>query len=298
MAAHAKRAAELSLSAISVEGALIAPAEIARIISKPADQKIATEYNCPKGTTLKDEIARYFRIGQAHWQAYDRIEAPTIQQVADFVRLQLEEVFGFEDLNGPVEHQQDGHRYRITWEAKGGRVPIVCAAPIAEDDAFRRPLPEFGDGASGTLTRRTPAGLLQEWLNANPDFLWGLVFAGDRLRLMRDNLSFTRPAWIEADLGAIYRDENFSEFTALWLLIHASRFGAEGAAAGDCALERWREAGLRAGTAVRERRALGQRLVRAAFTARLPTNLSCRRRGPRSTPSTRSKARRQIALRG
>ena len=49
--------------------------------------------------------------------------------------------------------------------------------------------------------------LLQDWLNANPDFYWGLVFAGDRLRLMRDNASLTRPAWIEADLGAIFRDE-------------------------------------------------------------------------------------------
>lgn len=253
MPTHRKRAAELGLSAISIEGALIAPSEVARILAAPADQKTAADYGCPKGTTLKDEMARYFRIGQAHWQAFDRIEQPTVQQAALFARAQLEEVFGFEQLKGPVDRQQDGHRYRIAWEAKGGRVPIVCAAPMPGDDAFRRPLPEFGDGAGGPLARRTPMGLLQEWLNANADFLWGLVFAGDRLRLMRDNLSFTRPAWIEADFGAIYRDENFSEFTALWLLIHASRFGAEGAPASDCALERWREAGLRAGTAVRDR---------------------------------------------
>src|SRR5690242_231673 len=126
MATHRKRAAELGLSAVSVEGAPIAPAEIARIIAAPADQKTANEYGCPKGTTLKDEIARYFRIGQAHWQAFARIEQPTIQQVADFVRLQLEEVFGFEQLQGPINHDWDEHRYRIAWEAKGGRIPIVC----------------------------------------------------------------------------------------------------------------------------------------------------------------------------
>lgn len=253
MAGHRRRAAELSLSAISVEGALIAPAEIARIIATPADQKTANDYGCPKGTSLKDEVARYFRIGQAHWQAFARIEQPTIQQVAEFARTQLEEVFGFEGLKGSVEHQQDGHRYRISWEAKGGRVPIVCAAPVSPDDAFKRPLPEFGDGSIGPLSRRTPTTLLQEWLNAHEGSLWGLVFAGDRLRLMRDNLSLTRPAWIEADLGAIYRDEIFSEFTALWLLIHDSRFGSEDAAPTDSSLEHWREGGLRAGTAVRER---------------------------------------------
>jgi hypothetical protein len=253
MAGHRKRAAELSLSAINIEGALIAPAEIARILATPADQKTANDYGCPKGTSLKDEIARYFRIGQAHWQPFARIEQPTLQQVAEFARTQLEQVFGFEKLHGPIEHQRDGHRYRIAWEAKRGRVPIVCAAPVAPDDAFKRSLPEFGDGSIGPLARRTPTALLQEWLNANEGSLWGLVFAGDRLRLMRDNLSLTRPAWIEADLSAIYRDENFSEFTALWLLIHASRFGADGAAPGESSLEHWREGGLRAGTAVRDR---------------------------------------------
>jgi hypothetical protein len=70
---------------------------------------------------------------------------------------------------------------------------------------------------------------------------------------MRDNASFTRPAYIEVDLGAIFRDEMFADFTAIWLLIHASRFGAEGAPPGDSPLERWREAGQRAGTAARER---------------------------------------------
>ncbi|MCZ6707502.1 MAG: N-6 DNA methylase, partial [Chloroflexi bacterium] len=58
---------------------------------------------------------------------------------------------------------------------------------------------------------------------------------------------------IEVDLGAIFRDEMFADFTATWLLIHATRFGAEGAPASDCALERWREARQRAGTAARNR---------------------------------------------
>ena len=47
----------------------------------------------------------------------------------------------------------------------------------------------------------------------------------------------------------------------MWLLIHATRFGGEKAPPGDCALERWREAGLRAGTAARER--LGENVEEA-----------------------------------
>jgi hypothetical protein len=247
-----KRAADIGLAAISVEGGLIAPEQLAVIAAATPDLKTAAEYGCPKGTSLRDEITRYFRIGQAHWQGYARIESPTVTQTAAFVKALLEEAFGFA-LTGPHTHARDDHRFRIAWEAKGGRVPVVVAAPIEGGEAFTKSLPEFGDGADGRSARRSPSILLQDWLNANPEFYWGLVFAGDRVRLMRDNASFTRPAFVEADIGAIFRDEMFADFTALWLLIHVSRFGAEDAGPSDCALERWREAGQRAGTAARDR---------------------------------------------
>ncbi|MGK7057857.1 Eco57I restriction-modification methylase domain-containing protein [Bradyrhizobium sp. 1050_B9_N1_2] len=258
MAPHLKRAADIGLAAINVEGGLISPEKLAEIAATTPDAKAAADYHCPKGTSLRDEITRYFRIGQAHWQAWLRIERPTVTQTAAFSKSLLQEAFGFEALKGPSDHIADGHRYRIAWEAKGGRVPIVVAAPIGSDngktvEAFTKALPEFGDGHTEGLARRSPVALLQDWLNTSHESNWGLVFAGDRIRLMRDNASFTRAAYIEADLGAIFRDEMFADFTAIWLLIHASRFGAEGAPAGESPLEKWREAGQRAGTAARER---------------------------------------------
>jgi hypothetical protein len=258
VARYLKRAAEIGLAAINVEGGLISPEKLAEIAATTPDAKAAADYHCPKGTSLRDEVTRYFRIGQAHWQAWSRINRPTVKQTAAFARELLQEAFGFEGLRGPADHTADGHHYRIAWEAKGARVPIVVAAPIGNEngksvEAFTRALPEFGDGDSEGLARRSPVALLQEWLNANPQGIWGLVFAGDRVRLMRDNASFTRPAYIEADLGAIFRDEMFADFTAIWLLIHTTRFGAEASPAGDSPLERWREAGQRAGTAARER---------------------------------------------
>ena len=75
-----------------------------------------------------------------------------------------------------------------------------------EQDAFKIAYTQFGD-ASGGRTKRRADALLQEWLNASEPALWGLVLAGDRLALLRDNASFTRPAFIEADLGAVFRDE-------------------------------------------------------------------------------------------
>ena len=287
MSRHTKRSSDTGFAALTIEGGLIAPDQVQAIASAAPDQKTAADYGCPKGTGLRDEITRYFRIAQAHWQGYARLEQPTMQQTAEFARNLFEQAFGFE-LTGPNHHMREDRRFTIAWEAKGGRVPVVVAPPAPADkgkagDGFARALPEFGDGADGRIARRSPTVLLQDWLNANPDFYWGLVFAGDRVRLMRDNASLTRPAWIEADLGAIFRDEMFADFAALWLLIHASRFGAEGAAASDCALERWREAGMRAGTSARERlrvnveealMALGQGILDAnpAIRERLDSN--------------------------
>ncbi|WP_334545056.1 Eco57I restriction-modification methylase domain-containing protein [Rhizobium leguminosarum] len=283
MSRHNRRSADIGLSAITIEGGLIAPAQIALIAATTPDLKAAQDYGCPKGTNLRDEITRYFRIAQAHWQGYARIERPNSVQTSLFIKAMLEDAFGFGALTGPHRHHLEDHDYRITFEGRGGRVPIVVAAPLADADAFTKSLPELGDNDGGTIARRSPVVLLQDWLNANDKARWGLCFAGDRLRLMRDNASITRQAYIEADLGAIFRDEMFADFTALWLMIHASRFGSESAADSDCPLERWRVAGQQAGTAARDRlrvnvedalMALGQGFLDAnpAFRARLDSN--------------------------
>lgn len=204
MARLQRRTNELGLEAITIEGALIAPEQLAKIAATARDAKVAASYGVPKGLTLGEEITRYFRIAQAIWRDFDRIETPTVMQTAEFVRKLLSQAFGFDDLTGPHEHRDGTRRYRITWEAKKGRVPIVVAAPTTDDKGrdigFTRALPEFGDGGEGRA-RRAPMVLLQDWLNANTAATWGLVFAGDKVRLMRDNASLTRQAWIEADLG-------------------------------------------------------------------------------------------------
>lgn len=242
---------ELGLVALSIEGGLIAPEQVQKVIVADRTIKTAESYACPKGTNLGDEIARYFRIGQAIWRDYDKAEPKTATRTARFAHDLLAQCLGFTDLVGPVEHHDGTRRYRLAWEAKDGRVPIVAAEPVPDGDAFAKSQPEFGDGEGGR-PRRSPTALLQDWLNANPAFYWGLVFAGDRVRLMRDNASLTRPAWIEADLGAMFRDEMFADFTAFWLLAHATRFGASDAAPSDCPLEQWREAGLKQGVEARK----------------------------------------------
>jgi hypothetical protein len=60
--------------------------------------------------------------------------------------------------------------------------------------------------------RRSAATAIQDWLNAQEGALWGFCCNGERLRLLRDNASLTRPAYIEADLRQIFEAESFADF--------------------------------------------------------------------------------------
>ena len=74
--ARSTRAAELGLVAVTIEGGLIAPEQVQKIVAADRTTKTADSYGCPRGTSLGDEISRYFRIGQHIWKDHDRIDAP------------------------------------------------------------------------------------------------------------------------------------------------------------------------------------------------------------------------------
>jgi hypothetical protein len=59
------------------------------------------------------------------------------------------------------------------------------------------------------------------------------------LHLLRDSPSLTRPAYVEADLAAMFDEGRFSDFAAFWLFLHASRWPQSPEAQRDCVLELW-----------------------------------------------------------
>ncbi|MDI9847637.1 N-6 DNA methylase [Rhodoblastus sp. 17X3] len=222
---------------LTLEGSLIAPAMVAQISQPKEDGDTREGYGVRKGLTIRDEISTAFRVGQSHYDAFAKLDNPSLEATKRFVRDFLKETFGFDDL-AP-------HAGAVAFVA-GERAPVVVA-PRSDDKLDRR---------SPTLSIErslSPAFALQDYLNDHDNALWGLVTNGATIRLMRDNASLTRPAYIEADLAQIFANEDAASFAALWLLIHRSRFGVAGAPASDCALERWRDAGAREGEAARDR---------------------------------------------
>ncbi|MDA8049850.1 MAG: N-6 DNA methylase [Rhodospirillales bacterium] len=256
--ARSPRAARPGAATITIEGALIGAAMVSRIAAQPDDEKTRAAYGIPKGLGLREEISRYFRIGQAVFGEFSASPQPSGARTTGFTEAFLSQALGFTDIARRGTRQLGERAFPVTLEALGGRVPVLVVPP--EDDLDRASehlgLPlrsRNGDPVPGDHRRRSAASALQEWLNANEEAVWGLACNGERLRLLRRNASLTRPAYIEVDLRRIFEGEAFADFTALWLLLHARSFGAPGSPPLESRLEAWREAGSREGIAARER---------------------------------------------
>lgn len=246
---------ELAFTALSIEGGLLAPDFLNKVAHLEADGQTDADYGVPKGLKLRDEIGRYWKIAQNQWNDFaarrqrEDLSAEAVT-VREFLEPFFRHVLGFGDLRKVGQVSLGERIFPVGYAALDGCVPLVVAA---HDQGLDKPSALHGDGTR----RRSPFLLAQEYLNASDTALWAIVGNGLKLRILRDNPSLTRPAYIEADLEAIFTEGLYPDFTALWLLAHASRFGRPGAAPTDCLLERWRNTAQDDGIRARERLRVG-----------------------------------------
>lgn len=219
---------------IHTEGALLPPDLLQRILDRTLDGLRPEEDYQIYGQTLTEAINTAWNTLQGVWTAFkerrdalsatenglaltrDRWLMPLFRAL-DFGRLETARPRQLNDKEYPVSH---------TW----GDIPIHLVS-------FRHELDKRTGGTS-------PHSLLQVVLNNDDNALWGMVSNGHYLRLLRDNASLTRQAYVEFDLQAIMDGGIFSDFALLWLLCHPSRFehGRE------CWLEKWMRTAQNDGT--------------------------------------------------
>lgn len=240
---------QTGFDAIRIEGSLL-PAEFLNTLANfQAPHQRAADYGIDPGLKLRDEIGRYWRIGHSLWQSYDQqsqrddLEAEDVGVQRWLARF-IKRVLGYEDLHDTAPLERDGRCFPISHLAIDNQVPLVLTTrdhPLDKGDA------RFGEEGR----RRSPHGLAQEYLNAEDRCLWALVSNGTHLRLLRDNPSLTRPAYIEVNLDRMFREELYADFAAFWLLCHVSRLRpTEPGHPESCIIESWRhqaeETGVRA----------------------------------------------------
>ncbi len=253
-----KKITTLAYRAIRIEGGLIPADELTRLttLADPAlTEQTEAHYRISKGLKLRDEIARDFKIALSLWQDFQALRKRTDVNAHEVTARELllplmRDVLHFADIGRCPAIETSGHSYAIGHAAEGGRVPLIFAA---HDQPLDTPTERFGETNpdTGKVRRRSPYMLAQEALNASDDSLWAIVTNGLTLRILRDNPSLTRPAYVEVDLEALFNEELHPDFTAFWLLAHASRFGSPSGEPTNCVWERWRATGQAAGVTVR-----------------------------------------------
>lgn len=230
---------DIGYVALRIEGGILPAEFLAKVAAYAAPKQAAADYGLPKGLTVKDEIGRAWRIALGNWRDYrDRRQREDIDKrktgIDDWLLLLLRQVLGYNDVEATGRVHIGERGFPVTHRFAGGAVPLVAATFEFELDKGD---PAFGDEGR----RRSPHNALQEYLNAEDAALWGLVGNGSTLRLLRDNPSLTRPAYVEADLERMFEEQLYADFAAFWLIFHASRLAPADDRPETCILESWRE---------------------------------------------------------
>ena len=211
----------ISNAALHIEGSLLPAEFIQKLLELTADHQSAIDYGIPPGLNLKDEIGRYWRIASALYTDFKvRRDKPgaKVDQVsmANWLLPLFTRVLGFEAWHATSGENLDERYFPITH--KLGAAPLLLVPQSVDLDKSDVRFAQEG-------RRRSPYATLQEYLNASDKATWGIVANGNCIRILRDNPSLTRPAYIEADLSRIFDEERYSDFVALWLIAHGTRFG-------------------------------------------------------------------------
>jgi hypothetical protein len=269
---------------ISIEGGLLAASWLSRVAQLKAPQQEAADYGVPKGIELRDEVGRAWRIAQAHWAEFEagrRAQAEPEALSRRFVLALLREALGFTDLveqRGPVVLAE--RSWPLAAIDGAGRVPVAIVGAPSERSTKKSALDDPQAHLGDRGRKRSAFGLVQEYLNASREALWGIASDGCTLRIVRDNASLTRPAWIEIDLARIFAEELYPDFTVTWLLLHRSRFGQAQREPASCPLEQWRSSAHDEGTQARDKLRVGfeeaLRILGEGFLVH-PANTSLRR---------------------
>jgi hypothetical protein len=269
------RARRELFTTVHTEGAVLPPDLLARVVAgDPSLPGLEPEaYHLDRGDRLKEAITRSWNRLLGTWRAFQEqlSRLPETDRATTLTRerwlLPLFAELGYGWLAPARAVELDGKSYAIShaW----GAVPIHLLG-------WRTDLDRREKGVAGAAAQ-SPHGLLQELLNRSGDRLYGFVSNGRVLRLLRDNTSLTRQAYVQFDLEAMFSGEVHADFVLLWLVCHVSRL--EGEPPETCILERWREAARQQGVRALEALRNGvQRAIEALGTGFLahPANAALR----------------------
>lgn len=234
---------------IRAEGALLPVDLLQRIVENDKELGgLTPESYHLSGEKLNEAINRSWNRLVGAWAAFNVAKEKDVTEHATGVTrdkwlLPLFQELGYGQLQPTRAIDIEGKEYPISHQ--WNETPIHLLGHKLDLDK-RTP------GASGAA-KASPHSLVQEALNRSPERTWGFVSNGLRMRVLRDNASLTRQAYLEFDLEAMMNGEVYADFVVLWLVCHVSRVEVSdltgfGNLSGLCWLEKWSKAAQERGT--------------------------------------------------
>jgi hypothetical protein len=206
---------------VRAEGAILPTDLLQRIVDNDNDLDGLTPaaYHLLEGEKLNEAINRSWSRLRGAWASFqgglERLpESDAATKVTrDRILLPLFQELGYGRLTTTRAIDIEGKAYPISHLWQNTPIHLV---------GYRVDLDKRTAGVAGAA-RSSPHSLVQEFLNRSDDHLWAFVSNGRRLRILRDNASLTRQAYVEFDLEAMMAGEVYADFVLLWLLCHQSR---------------------------------------------------------------------------
>jgi hypothetical protein len=208
-------------STVRTEGAIL-PVELLQRI-------LAGDSSVPGLSSEAYHLAGNERLNEAATRAWNRLtgvwesfrtsteelpeDAPGTTETRRWLLILFQEL-GYGRLQRQDAVDIEGRAYPIS---HGATEPVPIHLVSCRQDLDRRT-----PGRAGAA-RVSPHSLVQEFLNRSDGYLWGFVSNGLKLRVLRDNVSLTRMAYVEFDLEAMLEGNAYSDFFLLYLLCHQSR---------------------------------------------------------------------------
>ncbi|MDD4027395.1 MAG: N-6 DNA methylase, partial [Candidatus Shapirobacteria bacterium] len=235
---------------VRTEGAILPPELLQRLVSGDTTLEglKPTDYHLSPGERLNEAATSAWNRMTGIWKTYkdiiDRLpeEAIGTTETRERWLLPLFQELGYGRLQTQRSIEIDSKLYPISHKAVE---PIAVHLVSFKWDLDKRPNTHHSPLTSHHLPKSSPHSLTQEFLNRSKEHLWGFLSNGYKLRILRDNISLTRTAYVEFDLQAMMDNDAYSDFFLLYLLCHQSRVEVKTDETGrtltpeTCWLEKW-----------------------------------------------------------
>ena len=238
-----------SFPSIRIEGGLLGSELLDQVIAADVPGQKPADFGLEPKRNLTDEIAAVFADFRALWGVFKNrlVRLPEDDLATTVTRdqwaLPFLALLGYQARYNSRAFEVDGQSFAVSHRAgEPDDTPPIHVVGARQ---------ELGRVPPSGRPRLAPHSLVQEYLNRT-EHVWGIVTNGLTLRLLRDSTLVRRQAYVEFDLQAIFEEQRFHDFAALYRLLHRSRLPRGMADANECLLEKYYAQTIEQGGRVRE----------------------------------------------